>query len=158
MRWQCNRSGKHYVSVKSCFERRASLELVPLDAKLKLIPFFMPRVKKKLSALSVWLSLGLLSPGFFFNGTFSWTSHVPPMLNAASRADASVVELYSPAKVGRHVDLKTCDEPTPRSESFLSAKQNAGFSLRSFTVFPFRLKVILAAKIPRYIFKSVLNI
>src|SRR5919109_4750516 len=118
----------------------------------------MPCVKKQLSALSVLLSLGFLSPGFFANGTFSWTTqHVPPLLNAASRADASVVKLYSPAKAGGRIALKTYDEPTPRSESFLSAKQNAGFSLRSFTVFPFRFKVILAVKIPRYIFKSVLN-
>jgi hypothetical protein len=111
-------------------------------------------VKKPLATFSALLGLGLLSLGF--HGTFS--QHVPPRLNAASRTDAGILKLHSRAGAGGCVDLKAYDEAAPRSESFFDAKQNAPFSLRSSPVFPFRFRMILALKIPRYIFNSVLNI
>ena len=115
----------------------------------------MSRVKKKTLALSVLFSLEFLSLGLFTNGTFSWTNqYVPPLLKAASHTDASVVKQYSSAESGSRVDLKTYDQPTPRSEKFLTAD----VSLRSFTIVPPHCRVTLAPKVSRYIAKSVLNI
>ena len=118
----------------------------------------MSGVKKQLSTLSVLFSVGFLSLSFFTYGTFFWNvQQVLPLLNAASRIDASVVNLYSPGKAGGRVALKMYGE-TRCSEMFLSAEQNAELLRRSLLVFPLRFKASLAAKIPRYILKSVLNI
>ena len=115
----------------------------------------MPRVKKQLFTLSVLFSFGFMFLGFFAYGTFSWTTqHVSRSLKAAPCADASVVKQYSPAESGSRVDLKTYDQPTPRSEKFLTAD----VSLRSFTIVPPHYRVTLAPKVSRYIAKSVLNI
>ena len=110
----------------------------------------MSRVKKKLSVLSVLLSLEFLSLGFFINGTFSWSNqHPPPSLKAA--------KFDSPAKTeGRSVEKYS--ELTPRSGDFLTAKKNAGVSHRSFIVVPLFFRINLAPKVSRYIFNSVLNI
>lgn len=113
-------------------------------------------MRKPFTTLSVLFGLGLLPLGFFTSGTFS--QHVPPLSNAASRADAGVIGLYSPAQTGGCVDLKAYDEAAPRSETFFSAKQNAPFLLGTSRAFPLRFRMILALKIPRYIFHSVLNI
>jgi hypothetical protein len=119
----------------------------------------MSRVKKQLSMLSVLFGLGFLSLGLLTCATFSWTvQRVSPPLSVTARADGDSVKLHFPAKAGRRVDLTVYDEPTPRSEGFFSAKQSAEFSLRRIMVFPFRFKCILPLTIPRYIFKSVLNI
>ena len=119
----------------------------------------MPRVKKQLFTLSVLFSFGFMLLGFFAYGTFSWTTqHVSRSLKAAPRADASVVKQHSPAESGSRVDLKTYDQPTPRSEKFLTAGENADVSLGSFTIVPPHCRVTLAPKVSRYIAKSVLNI
>jgi len=119
----------------------------------------MSRVKKTLFALAVLFSLEFLSLGFFTDGIFSWTNqHVPPLLEAASHANASAVKLDSLAKTDRRFALERCDDATPRSRGFLTVKENAEFSLRSFMVVPFRFRIILAPKVSRYISKSVLNI
>jgi hypothetical protein len=118
----------------------------------------MSRVKKKLSVLSVLLSLEFLSLGFFINGTFSWSNqHPPPPLKAASHMDGKAVKLDSPAKTEAPF-VERYGELTPRSGDFLTAKKNAGVSLRSFIVVPLFFRINLAPKVSRYIFKSVLNI
>ena len=119
----------------------------------------MSRVKKQLSALSVLFSLEFLSLGFFTNGAFSWSTHyVPPLLKAASHTHARAVKLDSPAKTDGRFVLERYSEPTPCSGGFLTAKENAKVSLGSFVVVPLFSRTILAPKVSRYIFKSVLNI
>ena len=117
----------------------------------------MSRVKKKLSVLSVLLSLEFLSLGVI-NGSFSWSNqHLPPSLNAASYMDGKAAKLDSPPKIeGRFVERY--GELTPRSGDFLTAQKNAGVSHRSFIVVPLFFRINLAPKVSRYIFKSVLNI
>lgn len=119
----------------------------------------MSRVNKNIAALAILFSFEFLSLGLFTNGIFSWTNqHVPPLLKAASHANASAVKLDSPAKTDRRFGLETYDDLTPRSRGFLTVKENAGFSLRSFLVVPLRFRITLAPKVSRYISKSVLNI
>jgi hypothetical protein len=119
----------------------------------------MSRVKKKLSALSVLFSLEFLSLGFLANGAFSWsTQHVLPLLKVASHTDAGAMTLDSPAKTDGRFVLERYSEPTPRSGSFLTAKENAKVSLRSFVIIRLFFRIILAPKVSRYISKSVLNI
>ena len=118
----------------------------------------MSRVKKKLSVLSVLLSLEFLSLGVFINGTFSWSNqHLPLSLKAASHMDGKAAKLYSPAKTESGF-VERSGELTPRSGDFLTAQKNAGVSQRSFIVVPLFFRINLAPKVSRYIFKSVLNI
>jgi hypothetical protein len=151
---------KSYVSVKSFSESRASLDIAPIDVKVKLsFRSFMSRVKKTLVAGSVLLSLEFLCLGFFINRTFAWiTQHVPPLLKAAPLIDASAAKLDSPAKTDCGFVSKEHGEPTPPSRVFLTAKENAAVSLRNFIVVPLFFRITLAPKVSRYIFKSVLNI
>ena len=118
----------------------------------------MSRVKKKLSVLSVLFSLEFLSLGFFTNGTFPWSTHVPPLVKAASHTHARAVKLDSPAKTDGRFALERYSEHTPRSGVFLTTKENAGVSFRRSMVVPLFFRIILAPKVSRYIFKSVLNI
>jgi hypothetical protein len=119
----------------------------------------MSRVKKKLSVLSVLFSLEFLSLGFFTNGTFSWSTHyVPPLVKAASHTHARAVKLDSPAKTDGRFALERYTDHTPRSGVFLTTKENAGVSFRKSMVVPLFFRIILAPKVSRYIFKSVLNI
>jgi hypothetical protein len=119
----------------------------------------MSRGKKQLSALSVFFSLEFLFLGLFPNGTFSWTNqYVPPLLKAAAHTDARAVRLDSPAKTDGGFVLERYGELTPRSGGFLGAKETAEVFLQSFIVVPLSFRFILAPKVSRYIFKSVLNI
>ena len=115
----------------------------------------MSRLKKKLVALAVVFSVGFLSLGFFANGAFSRAALSP--LNT-SHANLSAIKLASLAKTAGCFVFKEYDELTPRSGNFLTAKETAQFSLRRYTVVPFRFRIILAPKVSRYISKSVLNI
>jgi hypothetical protein len=118
----------------------------------------MSRVKKKLSVLSVLLSLEFLSLRVLINGTFSWSNErPPPPLKAASYMDGQAVKFDSPAKTEVR-SVEKYGELTPRSGDFLTAKKNAGVSHRSFIVVPLFFRINLAPKVSRYIFKSVLNI
>jgi hypothetical protein len=118
----------------------------------------MSRVKKKLSVLSVLFSLEFLSLGFFTNGT-SWTNqYVPPLLKMALHTDARAVRLDSPAKTDGRFVHERYSESTPRSGSFLTAKENTEVPLRSFVIARLFFRITLAPKVSRYIFKSVLNI
>ena len=135
-----------------------SLDIPPLDVRLT-FHSFMSRVNKKLSAWSVLLSLEFLSLGFFANGTFIWSSIFPPLVEAASHTHPGAVKLDSPAKTDSLFALERSSEHTFRSRVFLATKENAGVSLRRSSVFV-RLfpRMILAPKVSRHIFKSVLNI
>jgi len=115
----------------------------------------MSRLKEKLVALAVVFSVGFLSLGFFANRAFSRAALSP--LNT-SHANLSAIKLASLAKTAGCFVLKEYDELTPRSGNFLTAKETAQFSLRRYTVVPFRFRIILAPKVSRYISKSVLNI
>jgi hypothetical protein len=120
---------------------------------------FMSRVNKKIAALAVLFSLEFLSLGLFTNGIFSWTNqHVPPLLKGASDINVTAAKFDSLVKADSRFALKASDELTPRPESFLTAKENAGFSRRSFRIVPFRFMIILAPKVSRYISKSVFNL
>ena len=119
----------------------------------------MSRAKKTLFVLSALFSLEFLSLGFFTNGIFSWTvRHVPPLLKAAPYTHDSAVKLDSPAKSDSRFVLERYAELTPDSAGFLTANENAEFSLRNLRVVPLRFRIILAPKVSRYISKSVLNI
>ena len=119
----------------------------------------MSRLKKKLVALAVVFSVGFLSLGFFANGAFSRAAeHVLSPLNTTSHANLSAIKLASLAKTAGCFVFKEYDELTPRSGNFLAAKETAQFSLRRYTVVPFRFRIILAPRVSRYISKSVLNI
>ena len=118
----------------------------------------MSRLKEKLVALAVVFSVGFLSLGFFANRAFSRAAeHVLSPLNT-SHANLSAIKLASLAKTAGCFVLKEYDELTPRSGNFLTAKETAQFSLRRYTVVPFRFRIILAPRVSRYISKSVLNI
>lgn len=119
----------------------------------------MSRVKKKVAGLAVLVGLEFLFLGLFTNGTFSWTNqYVPPLLKAAAHTDARAVRLDSPVKTDGRFVLERYTEPTPRSGSFLTAKENTEVPLRSFVIVRLFFRIILAPKVSRYIFKSVLNI
>jgi len=118
----------------------------------------MSRVKKTALALSVLFSLEFLFLGLSTNGT-SWTNqYVPPLLKAAAHTDARAVRLDSPAKTDGRFVLERYSESTPRSGSFLTAKENTEVPLRSFVIARLFFRIILAPKVSRYIFKFVLNI
>jgi len=146
--------------MKSLSESRVSLDIPPINATVKLtFHSFVSRVKKKLSALSVLFSLEFLSLGFLTNGTFSWsTQHVPPLLKAASHAHARAVKLDSPAETDGGFVLESDGESKARSATFLTTNDPAQVFLRSFVVVRLFSRIILAPKVSRYIFKSVLNI
>jgi hypothetical protein len=117
----------------------------------------MSRVKKTSLALSVLFSLGFLSLGLFTNRTLSWTSqHVPLLLNAASYIDARTVKLDSPSKSDGRFVLDSYGESRPPSGVFLAAQETVGIFRRRFVVRPLFLRTLLAPKVSRYIFKSVL--
>jgi hypothetical protein len=117
----------------------------------------MSRVKKKLSALAVLVSLEFLFLGVFTNGTFSWANqYLPPLLKGALHTDASAAKLDSPAKTDGRFVFESSGEPTSPSGVFLTAKENVGISLRSFVVSPLFFRIILAPKVSRYLSKSVL--
>ena len=153
-------ASKSYVSVNNFYERRVSLDIAPLSASVKLtLHTFMSRAKKTLFVLSALFSLEFLSPGFFTNGSFSWTArHVPPLLNAAAHISARAVKLDSLVKIDCAFVLERYGEPTPQPEGFITARGNAEASRRSAIVAPLFVKIILAPKVSRYISKSVLNI
>jgi hypothetical protein len=117
----------------------------------------MSRVKQTSLSLPVLFSLVFLSLGLFTNRNFSWTSqYVPPLLSAASHIDARTVQLVSPSKADGRFVLENFGESTPSSGVFLASKETVGISLRRFFVSPLFLRTILAPKVSRYIFKSVL--
>src|SRR5437867_4139901 len=145
--------------MKSFSKSRVSLDIPPINANLNPTSIVMSRVKKTALALSVLFSLEFLSLGFFANGTFPWsTQHVLPLLKVASHTDAGAVTLDSPAKTDGRFVLERYSESTPRSGSFLTAKENTEVPLRSFVIARLFFRNILAPKVSRYIFKSVLNI
>ena len=117
----------------------------------------MPRVNKKLTAPAVAFSVEFLFLSLFANATLSWTAHhALSLLRATSHT--SPVKLNSLAKLDGRFVLKQYDKLTPRSGTFLTARETTQFHLRRYAVVPFRVKIILAPKVSRYIAKSVLNI
>ncbi len=116
-------------------------------------------VKKTLFVLLVLFGLEFLFLGVFTNGVFSWTvRHVAPLLKGAPRTPESTVKLKFPANTIRCCDLEGYTEATSRSARFLTANENAEYSLKNLTVVPLCFRINLAPKVSRYISKSVLNI
>ncbi|MGH7795356.1 MAG: hypothetical protein ACREQ2_10730 [Candidatus Binatia bacterium] len=111
-------------------------------------------------ALLVLLSLQVLSQDLFSGGNFSPTDPpITPRLKAASHTLARAAKLDFPATPAGRFVLEMYGELTPRSGDFLSAKEPAGVSLRSFIVVPPSVRmIILAPKVSRHLSKSVLNI
>ena len=143
--------------MKGFSKSRVSLDIPPINAKLNPTSIVMSRVKKTALALSVLFSLEFLSLGLFTNGTFSWTrQYIPPLLKEALHTDAGVVKLDSPAQTDGGFVFERYGEVTPRTGEFLAAKETAEVFLRSFIVIPLSLRIILAPKVSRHIFKSVL--
>jgi len=115
----------------------------------------MSRVKKKLAALTVLLTLECLSLGLCANGIFSWGNQY---ILAAAQTDVTTVKLGSPAKTDDVFVSGSHGGPTPYSGIFLTAKESLEISARSFFASPFFCRIILAPKVSRYISKSVLNL
>jgi hypothetical protein len=119
----------------------------------------MSRTQKTLFVLSVLFGLEFFSLGFFAKGISSRTArHVPPLLKTAPHSPESAVTLDSPAKTDSRFILEKYADLTPGSTGFLSANENARFSLKNSRIVPLRFRIILAPKVSRYISKSVLNI
>jgi hypothetical protein len=119
----------------------------------------MLRMNKKLSSISIFLALPLLAPGFFTHGTFSRSTHYfRPLLKAASHSDARAAAFDSRANTDSRFDVEEYGEPAPRSDDFLSAKENTQARFRSFILVRSLSRILLAPKVSRYISKSVLNI
>ncbi len=117
----------------------------------------MLRAKKTLVVLPALFGLEFLFLGVFTNGIFSWTvRHVAPLLKGAQRAPESTVKSDFTSKSDGVLGGYT--EATSRSVAFVTARENAEFSLKPLAVAPFRFRAVLAPKISRYISKSVLNI
>jgi len=115
----------------------------------------MSRVKKKLAAVAVLFTLECLSLRLCTNGNFSWSNQY---ILAATQTDATTVKLGSPAKTDDVFVSGSYGEPTLHSGIFLTAKESLEISARSCFVSPFFCRIILAPKVSRYIFKSVLNL
>src|SRR5262249_32338517 len=120
-----------------------------------LIRFFMSRVKKKLAAVAVLFPLECLSLRLCTNGNFSWSNQD---ILAATQTDAPTVKLGSPAETDDGFVSGGYGEPTLPSRIFLTAKESLEIFARSCFGSPFFCRIILARKVPRYIFKSVLNL
>src|SRR5262245_42419114 len=86
---------------------------------------------------------------------FSWSNQY---ILAATQTDATTVKLASPAKTDDVFVSGSNGEPTSRSGAFLTAKESLEISARSFVASPLFCRIILAPKVSRYIFKSVLNL
>ena len=110
-------------------------------------------------AALVLLSVEFLSLSLFTNEIFAWTAQpISPLLKTASHDDASAAKMDFAVTTAARFVLEMYGEPTPRSRVFLTAKENAKVSLRSFVVVRLFSRIILALKVSRYIAKSVLNI
>jgi hypothetical protein len=120
----------------------------------------MSRARIILWALLVVVSLQFLSQGFLKNGSFAPTDQpFAPLIKTVSDTPVGAAKLGFPATTAGRFVLDMYGELTPRSGDFLSAKQPAVISPRSFIVIPpFVRMMILAPKVSRYISKSVLNI
>jgi hypothetical protein len=141
--------------MKSFSKSLVLLDIPSINVRLILPQLFMSRMKNKLAALAVLLSIELLSLGLFTGGTLYWSKQYTP---AAAQTDASAVQLGSPAKTDDGFVFGSYLEPTPRPGVFLTAKESLGISGRSFGVNGPFFQVILAPKVSRYISKSVLNL
>lgn len=124
----------------------------------------MPAARKILLALWVilWviLSVQFLSQGLPANGSFASTNQpFASAIKTAADTHAGAAKLAYPATTGGRFVVEMHGELTPPSGVFLSAKQFAGISPRSFIIVPPSVRMmILAPKVSRCISKSVLNI
>jgi len=119
----------------------------------------MFRLKDILFATSVLLILENLFLGFSINWIFPWSrQHVSTPLNTVGRIDVTAAKLDSAPKISSPFVLERSGEVTSGSEGFLTAKENAGVSHRSFFIIAPCCRNILASKVSPYISKSVLNI
>lgn len=119
----------------------------------------MSTLKTIFSAALVFSSLVFLSPNLFTNGAIDWSARpVTALPKAASHDVAGNAAIEIPATTAAHFILEIYGELPPRSESFLTASENAGVPARSVIVVPHLFTVIFAPKVSRYISKSVLNI
>jgi hypothetical protein len=139
------------------------LDTVRIDASLNSMRCsLMSSVKAIKTILLVALALFSLEPlslSVFTKEVFSRTARpIPPLLNSASHDDSTAGKIDFPATTAVHFDLQISGELMPRSGGFLTAKENAGVSPRSVIVVRHFSTMIFAPKVPRYIFKSVLNI
>jgi hypothetical protein len=119
----------------------------------------MRRLKKKLSILSVLLSLEFLSLGLVTNDTISWSpQHFTPLLQAAAHAPARLVGLDCSAKTDESLVFDGDEESKPRSEMFSTTIEPAQVFLRRVIAAPLFSRTIFTPKVSRYISKSVLNL
>ena len=148
--------GESYVSMKTFSESRVSLALLPINAKVHSL---MSCVKKILWASLAFFSLESLSQVLVTEGTFFRSPpNVPPLFNAVSHNNVRAVKLCTPEKTAGRFAFEKHSEPVSCAADCLAAKENTAVSPRNFLAAPHFFRGILAPKISRYIFKSVLNI
>jgi hypothetical protein len=138
--------------MKSASENPRTLDIPPVNASLNpsSVLSFMSRVKKKLAALAVLLSLEFVSLSLLTAGTFSWTNRATP---ATVDSDAGVVKLGSPVKTDDGVVLESYG-----GQKFFIVPENSGIFIRRLVVGPLFFWITLAPKVSRYISISVLNL
>jgi hypothetical protein len=132
------------------------LDTAWIDVRVKLILFFMFRLKSILFATAVLLILENLFFGFSINRIFPWSrQYVSTLLNTVGRIDATAAKLDSAPKIYSQFVLKADGEVAPGAQAFVTAKESAR---RSFLLVALRCRNILTPKVSPYISKSVLNI
>ena len=143
--------------MKSSSESHVSLDIPAVGVSLK--HNFILYVTHQEDSIGL---VGLVQPRIPLSGVvpqrdfLRTNQYVPPLLRAASHTDARVVKLVSPAKTDGAPVLENYGEVTPGSGSFLAANETAEVFLQSFIVVPLSFRFILAPKVSRYLYKSVL--
>lgn len=121
--------------------------------------FYMSRVKKILWTLWLCLILEFLLACFLWQGAFSGRSrYIASPSSATSPADAKSVKLDSPLRIDARFVFDERDELTRLSGHFLTARNLTASFFRSCRVALMPSTIILAPKVSRCIFKSVLNL
>src|SRR5436190_22545628 len=118
----------------------------------------MARLKNILFAISVVLTIGCLSLGFFINQMFLWSrQHVAALLNSTATINVTAVKLGAAPKTHSRFRVQGYGATSSSTESFSAARAIVGVSPRSFIVTASG-RINFYSKVSRYIFKSVLNI
>ena len=100
-----------------------SLDIPPINVTLILPQLFMSRMRKQIGRTGGFVQHRIALPGPVHQRNFPWTNqYFPPLLQAASHTDASIVKLDSPAKTDGALVLRVMANRY-RVGSFLNRKR-----------------------------------
>ena len=122
--------------------------------------YFMSRAKKTLFVGSVLFGLEFLTLAVVFGRISAWSHQRLSALpkTAAPSVDAPPVGVNAPAHSDGSVVLATFGESTPDLGRLFAITERAPLFFQSRPAVPACFKLVLAPKVSRHIFKSVLNI